>query len=222
MKTPATPDQPIPNTTQTPHRKKLEADWAKPAESMTNENGPVNLEAFIGEYLRNTKGLRDFMATNQLHDEGYDEWCLKQAEFMAARQNHTDVAMGSTRKIAQNILTEVELEREYARERAEKLDERLSKIKKKLAKIALVNMSKTIENALSGCMERMIDQLTHRVVKRFEDAADESREKDEIRRGKQVEATPEEEEMSDIEFEPGATVSTEENEEMERVIRVEM
>jgi hypothetical protein len=54
---------------QTPSRKKLEADWAKPAEVLTNEGEPANLEAFISEYLRNTNGLRDFMATNQLHDE---------------------------------------------------------------------------------------------------------------------------------------------------------
>ena len=58
---------------QTPSRRKLEADWAKPAEAVTNEEGVANLEAFISEYLRNTNGLRDFMATNQLHDERYDE-----------------------------------------------------------------------------------------------------------------------------------------------------
>jgi len=222
VRRPVTPERPIPNMPQTPSRKKLEADWAKPADTLTNENGPVNLEAFVGEYLRNTNGLRDFMATNQLHDERYDEWCLKQADFMAARQNHTDAAVGSTRKIAQSILTEVELEREYARERVEKLDDRLSKIEKKLAKIAPVNMAKTIENAMSDCMEKMVDQLTNRVVKRFEDAAEESRKKDEIRRGKQVEATPEEEEMSDIEFEPGVTFSMEENKKVERAIRAEM
>jgi len=79
-------------------------------------------------------------------------------------------------------------------------------------------MAKTIENAMSACMEKMVDQLTDRVVKRFEDMAEESRKKDEIRRGKQVEATPEEEEMSDVEFEPGATFSAEENERVARVI----
>jgi len=72
-------------------------------------------------------------------------------------------------------------------------------------------MAKTIENAWSGCMEKMIDQLTDRVVKRFEEAAEEDRKKGEIRRGKQVEATPENDEMSDMEFEPGATFSEEEN-----------
>jgi len=219
VRRPKTPEQPILNMLHTPGRRKLDSDWAKPAELLTNENGPVNLEAFVGEYLSNTNGLRDFMATHQLHDERYDEWCLKQAEFMAARQNHTDAAVGSTQKIAQNILTELELEREYARERAEKLDERLSKIEKKLAKIAPVNMAKTIENALSGCMDRMIDQLTDRVVKRFEDAAEEDRKKGEIRRGKQVEATPENgQDMSDVEFEPGATFSVEENEKVARVL----
>jgi len=69
VRRPVTPERPIPNMPQTPSRKKLDVDWAKPAETLTNENGPVNLEAFVGEYLRNTNGLRDFMATNQLHDE---------------------------------------------------------------------------------------------------------------------------------------------------------
>ena len=124
----------------------------------------------------------------------------------------------SVRKIAQNVQTEVELEKEYAAERAEKLDDRLSKIEKKLAKIAPVNMAKTIENAMTSSMEKMIDQLTDRVVKRFENAAEEDWKKKEIRRGKQVEATPEEKEMSDIEFEPGATFSEEENEKVARVI----
>jgi len=222
VRRPATPERPIPNMPQTPSRRKLEADWAKPAESLTNENGPVNLEAFIGEYLRNTNGLRDFMATNQLHDERYNEWCLKQAEFMAARQNHTDAGVNANRKTSEKILTEVELSREYEEKRAERLDQRLEKIEKKVAKLAPVNMAKTIENAMSACMDRLVDQLTDRVVKRFEDAAEESRKKDEIRRGKQVEATPEEEEMSEIEFEPGVTFSREENEKVERAIRIEM
>jgi hypothetical protein len=162
------------------------------------------------------------MATNQLHDERYDERCLKQAEFMAARQNHTDAGVTSTRKTAEKILTEVELSREYDDSKADKLDQRLENIGKKVAKLAPVNMAKTIENAMRDCMEKMVDQLTERVVKRFEDMAEESRKKDEIQRGKQVEATPEEEEMSDVEFEPGATFSMEENERVERAIREEM
>jgi len=222
VKRPVTPERPIQNMPQTPSRKKLEADWAKPAEILTNENEPVNLETFIGEYLRNTNGLRDYMATSQLHDERYDEWCLKQAEFMAARQNHTDVGVTSVRRTSEKILTEVELGREYAEKRTEKLDQRLEKIEKKVAKLAPVNMAKTIENAMSACMEKMVDQLTDRVVKRFENMAEESRKKDEIRRGKQAEATPEDREMRDIEFEPGATFSREENKIIERVIRAEM
>jgi len=222
VKRPAMPDRPIPNMPQTPSRRKLEVDWAKPAESLMNENGPVNLEAFTGEYLRNTNGIRDYMATNQLHDERYDEWRLKQAKFMAARQNHTDVGVTANRRTSEQFLAEVELSREYDGERAEKLDQRLEKIEKKVAKLAPVNMAKTIENAMSACMEKMVDQLTDRVVKRFEDMAEESRKKDEIRRGKQVEATPEEEEMSDVEFELGATCSMEENEKVERVIRAAM
>jgi len=137
---------------------------------------------------------------------------------MAARQNHTDAGITSNRRTSEKILTEVELSREYKEKRAEKLDQRLEKIEKKVAKLAPVNMAKTIENAMLACMEKMVDQLTDRVVKRFEDAAEESRKKDEIRRGKQVEATPEEKEMSDVEFEPGATFSEEENEKVERVI----
>jgi len=162
VRRPVTPDRPIPNLPQTPSRKTLDADWAKPAEMLTNENGPVNLEAFVGEYLRNTNGLRDFMATNQLHDERYDEWYLKQAEFMAARQNHTDAGVTSIRRTSEKILTEVELSREYDKEKAEKLDQRLEKIEKKVAKLAPVNMAKTIENAMSACMEKMVDQLTDR------------------------------------------------------------
>jgi len=123
---------------------------------------------------------------------------------------------------AEKILTEVELSREYDEERAEKLDQRLEKMEKKVAKLPPVNMAKTIENAMSACMEKMVDQLTDRVVKRFEDMVEESQKKDEIRRGKQEEATPEEEEMSDIEFEPGATFPREESEKVERVIRAEM
>jgi len=218
VKRPVTPERPIPNMPQTPSRKTLEVDWAKPADEVTNEKKEVNFEAFIGEYLKNTNGLRDFMINKAKYDDSYSEWCGEQAGHIAARQNHTDAAVGSTRKIAQNILTEVELVREYEEERAEKLDERLSKIEKKLAKIAPVNMAKTIKNALSGCMEKMIDQLTDRVVERFENAAEESRKKDEIRRGKQVEATPEKDGMSDIEFEPGATFSEAENAKVERVL----
>jgi hypothetical protein len=158
----------------------LEADWIKPAESLTSEKEPANLEAVISKYLQNTNGLRDFKVTNQLHDERYDEWCLNQAEHMAERQNHTDTAVMSTRKISMEIKEQVELSRGYGEARGDRLDDRLSKIEKKLAKIAPVNMAKIIENALSGCMEKMIDQLMDRVVKRFEDAAEEDRKHTEI------------------------------------------
>jgi hypothetical protein len=76
----------------------------------------------------------------------------------------------------------------------------------------MVNVAKTIENALSGCMERMMDQLMDRVVKRFEGMTEEERKKEEVRRGKQVESPPENMDMSDIEFEPGATFSEKDNE----------
>jgi len=158
------------------------------------------------------------MVGQERNDVSYDIWCQQQSQHMAARQNHTDAAIMSVKKIAQNVQTEVELEREYAVERAEKFDDRLGKIEKRLAKVAPVNMAKTIENAMRDCMEGMIDQLTDRVVKRFEEAADWDREKAEIQRWKQVEATPENEEMSDISFERGATFSEEENEKVARVL----
>jgi len=64
----------------------------------------------------------------------------------------------------------------------------------------------------------MIDQLTDRVVKRFENAAEEDRKKTEIRRGKQVEATPEKDSMSSIDFEPGVIFSRQENEKVASVL----
>jgi len=222
VKRPVTPERPIPNMPQTPSRRKLEADWVKPAEELTNEKGPANLETFIGEYLRNTNGLRDFMVGREEYDVKYAEWCGEQANHISARQNHTDATLTSARKISMEIKEQMELSREEDEARANKLDERLSKMEKRLAKIAPVNMAKTIENAMRDCMGKMVDQLTERVVKRFEDMAEESRNKDEIRRGKQVEATPEEKDMSDIEFEPGATFSGEENEKVERAIQAEM
>jgi len=219
VKRPVTPERPILNMPQRPSRRKLEFDWAKPAENLASESEPADMGKIIGEYLRNTNGLRDFMVRQERNDANYNVWCQQQSQHIAARQNHTDAAVMGVRKIAQNIQTEVELEREYAAERAEKLDDRLSKIEMKLAKVAPVNMAKTIENVMRDCMGGMIDQLTDRVVKRFEEAAEEERKKGEIRRGKQVEATPEEEYMSDIKFEPGATSSEEENEKVARVIK---
>jgi len=206
----AMPERPIPNMPQTPSRKKLEFDWAKPAESLASEDEPADLAKFIGEYLRNTNGLRDFMVGQERNDASYDIWCQQQSQHIAARQNHTDAAVMLVRKIAQNVQTEVELEREYAAERADKLDDRLSKIEKRLAKIAPVNMAKTIENAMRDCRERMVEQVMDQVVGKLEKLAEKEK-RGEIQRGKQVEATPEEEkEMSDIEFEPGATFSEEE------------
>jgi len=190
----------------------------KPADEVTNEKKEVNLEAFIGEYLKTTNGLRDFMINKAKYDDSYSEWCGEQVGHIAARQNHTDAAIRSTRDIAKEVKQQIELGREYDVATADKLKERLGKIEKKLAKIAPVNMAKTIENALKDCMGGMIDQLTDRVVKRFEEEAERDRKKTEIRRGKQVEATPEEEGMSDIEFKPEATFLEEENEKVAKVI----
>jgi len=91
--------------------------------------------------------------------------------------------------------------------------------RKKLARISPVNMAKTIENAMRDCVEMMVEQVTDQVVMKLEKLAANEK-KDEIRRGKQVEATPEENEvgMSDIEFEPGATFSEEENVKVARIV----
>jgi len=214
---PGTPKRPIPNMLQTPIMRKLEADWAKPADEVTNEKMEVNLEAFIGEYLQNTNGLRDFMINKAKYDDSYLEWCGEQVNQIAARQNHTDVAVRSTRDIAEEVREQVELSQEYDEARAEKLDKTLSKIEKRLAKIALVNMAKTIENAMRDCMEKMVAQVTDQVVGKLENLAEKEK-WEEIRRGKQVEATPENEDMSNIEFEPGATFSEEENEKVAKVL----
>jgi hypothetical protein len=122
----------------TPGRRKLEADWAKPAEESTNGKGPGNVEEFIGEYLRNTNALRDFMQAKEHYDNSYADWCGKQTEHVAARQNHTAAGVMAIKGKAEKILTEVELSREYNEDRADKLDQRLEKIEKKLAKIAPV------------------------------------------------------------------------------------
>jgi len=219
VKRPQTPEQPISNMPQTPSRRKFEADWAKPAEEMANEKKEVNLEAFIGEYLKNTNGLRDFMINQAKYDDSYSEWCGEQASHIAARQNHPDAGILAARKVVERIEKEIQVTRECDEERAEALDRRLSKIEMKLAKIALVKMVKTIENALSGCMEKMIDQLTDRVVKRFENAAEKDRMKSEIRRGKQLEVTLDDEVMEEISFEPGATFSQEEDEKVDRILK---
>jgi len=97
---PKTAERPIRNMPQTPSRRKLEADLAKPAGEVTNGNKEVDLEAFIGEYLKNTNGMRDFMINKVKYDDSYSEWCGEQAGHIAVRHNHTDAAVASTRKIA--------------------------------------------------------------------------------------------------------------------------
>jgi len=52
--------------------------------------------------------------------------------------------------------------------RSNKLDDRLSKIKKKLAKRAPVNLAKTIENTFTDCIERMVEQEMDRVMENLE------------------------------------------------------
>jgi LPS O-antigen subunit length determinant protein (WzzB/FepE family) len=174
------PERPVPNMPQTPSRTKLEADLEKSAGDVANGKGPGNLNEFIGEYLRNTNGLREFVLAKENYDNCYAEWYGKQAEHVAARQNHMDAAVMAVKKESEKILTKVELSREYEEDSAEKLDQRLEKIEKKLAKIASVNMAKTIETALSGCMEKRIDQLTERAVNRLESKTEQVNKREEI------------------------------------------
>jgi len=72
-----TPKRPIPNMPQAQSRRRLKADWAKPAEKVTNEGEPANGEALIGEYLRNTNGLRDFVVGQEDRDVKFEKWCGK-------------------------------------------------------------------------------------------------------------------------------------------------
>jgi len=65
------PKCPFPNMPQTPSRRRLDADWGKPAEKVTNEKGAINLEPNIGKYLRNTNGLRDCMIAKEKYDMNY-------------------------------------------------------------------------------------------------------------------------------------------------------
>jgi len=215
---PTTPERPILNMLQTPSRRKLECNWAKPAEILSNEDEPADLGKFIGEYLRNTNGLRDFMVGQERNDANYDIWCQNQSQHITAKQNHTDAAIMSTREIAKEVKEQVELSREYDEVRADKLDKRLSKIENRLAKIAPVNMAKTIEIAMRDCMEKMVEQMMDQVVGNLEKLAEKEK-REEIRRGKQVEVTPEKDIMSNIEFEPGATFLGEENEQVVRVLK---
>jgi len=90
---PATPERPIRNMPQTPCRRKLESDWAKPAESLANEDEPADLGKFIGEYLLNTNGLRDYMVGQERNDASYNIWCQQQSQHITARQNHTEAAV---------------------------------------------------------------------------------------------------------------------------------
>jgi len=123
----------------------------------------------------------------------------------------------STREIAKQVKEQVELSREYNEVRADNLDKRLSKIQKRFAIIAPVNMPKTIENAMRDCMEQMVEWVMDQVVGKLEKLAEKEK-RDEIQRRKQLEATPDKDGMSEIEYEPGATFSEEENENVARVL----
>jgi len=217
VKRPEMLKQPIPNMPQTPSRIMLEDDSAKPAQTFASEDELASLGKFICEYLQNTNGLRNFLVGPERNDASYDVWCQQQSQHVAARQNHTDAAVMSMRNISTGIKDQFGLDREYEEAREEKLDYRLSKIEKELAKIAPVNMAKTIENAMRDCMETKVVQVTDQEVAKLEKLTEKEK-REEIRRGKQVEATPEDEDMSDIEIQPGVTPTQEENGMVARIL----
>ena len=138
---------------------------------MTNEGKSIDLEAVVGEYLRTTKGLRYVMMAKERHYELNDAWCLEQAECMAAGQNHTDADIMSIRNTGEKSQKVFYNCREYDEERVEKLNDRLSKIEKMLARLALVNMAKMIENAMTNCIAKMVEQVTDQVVGKLEKLA---------------------------------------------------
>jgi len=82
---PVTPERPILNMPQRPSRRKLESDWAKPEEILATEDEPADLGKFIGEYLRNTNGLRDFIVGQERNDASYNMWCQQQSQHIAVR-----------------------------------------------------------------------------------------------------------------------------------------
>jgi hypothetical protein len=83
---------------------------------MINGKEEGNLEAFIGEYLKNTNGLRDFMINKAKYDDSYSEWCGEQASHIVARQNHSDAGISSVRKTGKRIEKEIQVMREYDKE----------------------------------------------------------------------------------------------------------
>jgi len=70
---------------QSPSRRKIEADWANPAGENANEQGPGNVDEFIGEYLWNTNRWRECMLVKDNYDYSYADWCGRQAEYVVAR-----------------------------------------------------------------------------------------------------------------------------------------
>jgi len=73
VKSPQTQERPILNMPQRPRGRRLEVDWAKLADEVTNEKEPGNLEVFIGECLNNTNGLREYMLANEEYNNKYSD-----------------------------------------------------------------------------------------------------------------------------------------------------
>jgi len=140
----------------TPCSKKLAPDWDKPAESLTNENEPADLGKCIGEYLRNSNALWDFMVRREKYDAQYVEWCVMQGEHISVRQNHMDAAVISMRNRVTEIKEQVRLGMKYDEARVNRLDNRLETIEKKSTTIAPVNMAKMTQNTMRDCMGNMV------------------------------------------------------------------
>jgi len=158
------------------------------------------------------------MLMKENYDNSFADWCGKKAEHVAARQNHTDAGVMAVQKKSGRIVIKIELSREYDEERWTKLDGRLEKMEQKMSRLAPVNMAKTIENAIKDCMQEMVGQVTDQVVGRLEKLAEKEK-MEEIRSGKQVEATPVENFMSNIEFGPWATFLQKENKKVNQVLK---
>jgi len=201
--------------TYTPTRRKLEARWGNSAEATTNQKEPGNPEGIFVEYLWNTNGLSIFMLAEEKYNNDYSDWGGVQAGYVAARQNLANVGVMSIKISNERIKKAIRVIRVYDKERADTLDDRLSNIEMRVAKIAPVNMARIIENAPRDCMQRMVEQLTDQVVGKLEKLA-EKKEREEIQWGKQGEAIPEDEEMEEVSFEPRVTFSQEENWKVER------
>jgi len=213
------PGRAIPNMPQTPSRRTLNSVWAKLAESLANENELADLGKYIGEYLRNTDGLRNFVVGQETDYGEYETSCIAQGEHVAARQNHTDAAVMGVGKENSDRGEQVKFGMNYHVAMLDRLDSGLETIEKSLPMITMVELGRMIQHAMKDCKGQMVEQLTDQVVGKHDRLAEKER-KEGIRRGKQVVTIPSMEGLIDFEFELGATFSNEENEKVTAVLQL--